>query len=104
MAAFFSSYNGKPVLIKTSGAAYAGEHSLTFDVNVHLFSMMARQSLSDMHPHLRKMRFQIGFVIQGASEDELPEQLLGCAQVGHLDFAAAPPFTPSKPPKPPLQR
>lgn len=87
-----SKYNGKPVLINKTGSIFRGESYLEMDVNVHAFTMMTRKSLKETHSSLSKMKVLMGFVIQGQEDNELPEQIFGCAYLNCVDFTKAVPF------------
>lgn len=90
-------YNAKPVLVKQSGIISRGVGYMEINVNVHRWGYQARRGLAMLMPSaFSKMVLQIGFLVEGRVDEELPEQLLGCVQVDHptLDAAEAWPPTP----------
>jgi hypothetical protein len=89
-----SKLSGKPVLTRATGTtiiAPSGDY-MEFDINVHNFSALARKSLQSAQGYVAQMEQQVGFVIQGTQDDELPEQMLGVARVHLTDFRKARPF------------
>jgi hypothetical protein len=85
-------YNGKPVLIKNSGTLYKGKDYMEMDINVHLFSMITRKTLHGLQSSFAKMELKIGFVIQGAKDEELPEQMIGAVSIHSSDFTKCTPL------------
>jgi hypothetical protein len=58
-------YNAKPVLIRRTGTLYRGQNHLEFDVHVHKFANLAKQSIHMISSRCGEMFMQIGFVIEG---------------------------------------
>jgi len=83
-------YNGKPVLINKSGAFFRRENYIEHSVNVHLFAYLAKKALYSIQPRFPKMRLNVGFVIEGRDDDELPECMLGVGKCLYMDPAKAP--------------
>jgi len=84
-----SKYNGKPVLIKKTGTVHRGPNNayIEMDVNIHNFSYPCRQALtSTLKPMFKEMIMRVGFVIEGQDDSELPECLLGNAELRGLDL------------------
>jgi len=84
-----SKYNGKPVLIKKTGTVHRGPQNayIEMDVNIHNFSYPCRQALtSTLKPMFKEMIMRVGFVIEGQDDSELPECLLGNAELRGLDL------------------
>jgi hypothetical protein len=79
-------YNGKPVIINKTGTLHQGDGYLEMDINIHQFSVLARKTLKSLQPKVPDMKLRIGFVIEGHEDDELPEQMLGCADISGLNF------------------
>lgn len=75
------SYNAKPVLIRRTGTFYKGKNHAEFDVHVHKFANLAKQSIHMISSRCGEMFMQIGFVIEGRENDELPETLFGCVGI-----------------------
>ena len=88
IGSFLETYNGKPVLIK-NGTIHRGDNYFELDVNVHTWGMLARKTLKKMQPQLKRTRAHVGFVIEGISDDELPEQILACCQLNDCNFLPA---------------
>ena len=89
-----SGYNGKPVLVTKSarlGFVPSKESCeiLEIEFDVRLWSILARKSLYSLREKLKDARCQIGMLIEGKSDDELPEQLLGCFGIHFLDMQEA---------------
>ena len=85
-----SGYNGKPVLVTKS----AKLHSLSSEVfeiefDIRQWSILARKSLHSLQAKLKEARCQFGMLIEGKSDEELPEQLLGCYRIHFIDIHEA---------------
>jgi hypothetical protein len=59
-------------------------------------SSAARGILSVTRTYTRVLTIDLGFVVQGNSGDELPEQMLVGARLHGIDPLTAPPYPPSK--------
>lgn len=71
-------YNGKPCLITKSGSVVrdpSGEW-VEIGIDVRRFSTLARNMLVNFRSFLPKARVHVAFLIQGVSNEELPEGLL----------------------------
>ena len=75
------SYNGKPILIRKTGTIFRGENYLEKDIHVHKFANMAKQSIFVLSSRCSKLFMQIGFVIEGRENNELPETLFACVGI-----------------------
>ncbi len=82
-------YNGKPILI------YGREGSMRFDrerqileldVNAHNFSYFGRRALYSTYHKFREALVSVGFVIEGRTNDELPEHIVGTALFRKVDL------------------
>lgn len=81
-----TAYNGKPVLINKSGTLSSPRDGLMqLNINVWMFAYVARKALCGMHEKLKKMSLNVGFTIEGRSDDELPECLLGSCSLNGID-------------------
>jgi hypothetical protein len=95
MPAWISKYNGKPFLIKRPGTTgFIFEHPelscLEFDVSLHPFPYIAKQAICFMkESYFKKVLVSFGFVIEGKSDDQLPECVIGCMQLCYPDPAHA---------------
>jgi hypothetical protein len=78
------SYNAKPVLIRRTGSVFRGVGSsryLEIDIHVHKFANLAKKSIHALSSRCGLMYMQIGFVIEGRTDEELPETLFACVGV-----------------------
>jgi len=77
------SYNAKPVLIRRTGSLTRGPSNsyLEMDIHVHKFAAVAKRSIHLLSSRCGLMYMQIGFVIEGREEEELPETLFACVGV-----------------------
>lgn len=85
-------FNGKPILIKKSGALHRGRPDgayMEMDVNVFKFTYATRACLAAMKDRMAAMVIRCGFTIEGRDDDELPEVLLGCANLNGVNLDAA---------------
>lgn len=80
------SYNGTPFLIRTTSTFYRGKNYFEVDVDVHRFGYLSRFGLSNVKDRLKTCVADIGFVIQGNEDEELPEQMLGCCRLFKIDI------------------
>lgn len=72
-------YNSKPVLIRKTGSLIRGKNYLEFDLHVHKFANLAKQTIHAISNRCGLMYMQIGFVVEGRDNKELPETLFACA-------------------------
>ena len=79
-------YNGKPVLITESGQCRKGVlkgtgggkvHYLEMVADVNRWGFLAKKGFVTLLPKFKELRLDIGFTIEGKSDDELPECMLG---------------------------
>ena len=54
-----------------------GRNYLEIDVNMHQFSFLSRKGMHYMKDKIRDLSFDIGIMIEGRGEEELPEQVGG---------------------------
>jgi hypothetical protein len=88
-----ANWNAKPILIRKTGTLFRGNNSkyMEFDMHVHKFDNLAKKSIHYMTAMCSSMYMQIGFVIEGIKDDELPEVLFGacainCPQESRSEF------------------
>lgn len=77
-------WNAKPVLIRRTGSLYRGNGYMEFDIHVHKFDNLAKTMIHQLSSRVGQMYMNIGFVIEGRSDDELPECLFGCVGVNKM--------------------
>lgn len=84
------SYNGQPILTRPQHRFYSGDGYFEVDVDAHEFNYLARKGLSGVTDHMCHMIVDFGFVVEGHSDDELPETIIGCVRLSKLDLKDAP--------------
>jgi hypothetical protein len=83
-------YNAKPFLARTSSTFYyESQRIFAADIDVHLFGYPARKGLAHLRDSVQSVIYDIGFVIEGDKDDELPEQILLCTRISKLGKDAA---------------
>ena len=84
-------FNGKPVIVFKTGAFSFDPAESVYEcgVAVHEFPFMVKSSLAVLRSKVKLASLRAAFVVQGESDDELPERLLGCAAVRGLDLERA---------------
>lgn len=82
-------FNGKPVIFFKCAKIFQGEDYLEIDLLVHSFPYHAKSILNMLRSHIPDIHLLAGFVIQGETDDELPETLLGGAEAKGIDFKKA---------------
>jgi hypothetical protein len=84
-------YNGKPFLIKRPGLTgflynHPDQSTMEFDVSLHPFPYLAKQAICYLKDNFfKKAVIAFGFVIEGRSDEELPECVLGTVQLCYPD-------------------
>eukprot|EP00929_Paragymnodinium_shiwhaense_P015017 TRINITY_DN123015_c0_g1_i1.p1 TRINITY_DN123015_c0_g1~~TRINITY_DN123015_c0_g1_i1.p1 ORF type:complete len:479 (+),score=86.55 TRINITY_DN123015_c0_g1_i1:142-1578(+) len=90
LASTVKSYNGKPCLVTKSGAVFkdpkCGEW-MEIDVDVRLFSALARQSLVSLRHLMPKASIHVGFTIQANEEHEMPEGIVCDMHVHNMNLS-----------------
>merc|ERR1712187_76948 len=84
--------NATPVLITKSGRLHKdplGEW-LEVDVDIRCWSYAARHALLNLRDCLPLARMQVGFLIQGCEDDDLPEGMVGVFRIHNLDLLNSP--------------
>lgn len=81
MPSAITTYNAKPVLIRRTGSLVRGSNYLEMDIHVHKFNNVAKQCIHTVSTRCGLMYMQIGFVIEGRDDKELPETIFGCVGV-----------------------
>ncbi len=60
---------------------FKGPNYVEYDVNVYNFGVIARKGFNDYSSVLKDIDINVGFVIQGGPDHEMPENILGCARI-----------------------
>ncbi|RHZ39669.1 hypothetical protein DYB26_014766, partial [Aphanomyces astaci] len=81
--------NGTPVLTRPQHRMYHTPAYTEVDVDVHVFSLVARTGIHALVDKTAGMLIDVAFVLQGESEDELPEQVLGVCRLVRVDLSKA---------------
>jgi len=78
-------YNGRPFLARTSSTFYhePGKY-FAADIDAHIFGYPARQGLSYVKGTIQTAIYDVAFVIEGKTNDELPEQILACCRISKM--------------------
>lgn len=85
-----ASHNSTPVLTRPQHRIYHFDGGSTeIVVDIHSFSYIARRGIHLLLDKTSKLVIDIGFVLQGETDDELPEQILGCCRLDHADVQHA---------------
>lgn len=89
-----SGYNGKPVLVtKSCQMSYWPSQTecevLEVEYDVRQWSILARKTLHSLRDKFKDAKCQLGLVVEGKTDEELPEQLLGCFRINFLDIMEA---------------
>ena len=80
----------KPVIIHNHGnfREINGIPMITIDMNIFNFSSEVTEE--NIKKRFDNCRFNVGFVIQGNTQDELPERIVGCVQFNKLNLDTSP--------------
>ncbi|ETV92209.1 hypothetical protein H310_13442 [Aphanomyces invadans] len=81
--------NATPVLTRPQHRIYHTPTYTEVDVDVHIFSLVARTGIHALIDKTASMLIDVAFVLQGESEAELPEQILGVCRLVRIDLAKA---------------
>jgi hypothetical protein len=86
-------YNATPFLIHDGeGEYFKGDGYFEMDIDVHKFSTLARNGFYHLKHMMNLMRNDYAFVIEGRTDDELPEQLLTTVQMFDVHTMTSPQF------------
>jgi hypothetical protein len=88
-------FNGKPVLTRPQHSFFKGTTDkgvpyFELDLDVHIFNSLARRGFYSMMSSMAKVVLDIGVVLEGKSDDELPENMLGCIRYSMVDLDKQP--------------
>ena len=83
--AAIAAYNAKPVMIKKSGSIYRGSSYLEVNINIHKWPTYVQKCIQYMYSQSTLMYLQVGFVIEGRDDEDLPEAIFGCVAVNRPD-------------------
>ncbi|KAG2773735.1 hypothetical protein PC129_g1066 [Phytophthora cactorum] len=84
------SHNATPVLTRPQHRIYHFKDGTTeIVVDVHAFSYIARRGIHSLIDKTSRLVIDVAFVIQGETEEELPEQVLGCCRLDRVNVQKA---------------
>lgn len=83
-------FNGKPVLIRKSAELYLGASYVEIDVFVDRFSFLAKRGLHSVKPQVKHADIELAFLLQATADADLPERVLACVRIPHLEWEALP--------------
>lgn len=98
LPSFITSYNSKPVLIRTTGSLVRSVTTdvlsnecnfLEMDINIHSFGSLPKKALEVMFTRFHQMQISMGFCIESRDEKEMPEVLFGCARLNMPTHSSA---------------
>lgn len=81
-------FNGKPVLVERETRRHGNslvQNVVELAVDIRGFNPVARTMLWRLREQVRKADLQIGLTVQGVTDDELPEQLIGAFRLRGFD-------------------
>jgi hypothetical protein len=94
LSSWILKYNGKPAMITKSntmtrfqGRTVQGKpvDVVECDVDLRVWNLLFRQGVNSVFPILNKLSFALALVIEGETDDELPEQVLAGVQLNYID-------------------
>lgn len=87
------SVSGKPVILSHGLEVYYYQGPTYLEAVVDVSSdRIAKNVTALCRSHSTSLKANMGYVVEGLTEEELPEVLLGCVQYDHLDLAFATPI------------
>ncbi|KAF0699273.1 Aste57867_10147 [Aphanomyces stellatus] len=81
--------NATPVLTRPQHRIYHRDKYTEVDVDVHIFSLIARSGINALIDKTSNMIIDVCFVLQGDNDAELPEHILGVSRLVRMDLAKA---------------
>ncbi|RLN92702.1 hypothetical protein BBJ28_00021090 [Nothophytophthora sp. Chile5] len=85
-----TSHNATPVLTRPQHRIYHfRDGSTEMVVDIHAFSYIARRGIHLLLDKTTRLVIDVAFVIQGETDEELPEQVLGCCRLDRVDVQKA---------------
>lgn len=87
----FRQFNNKPVLLTATAtvSTHRLPEVLEIDYDVRQWVYPARTALVNYHHRAREAELEIAYLVEGKTDDELPEQILGCFTLVDMDIMAA---------------
>jgi len=89
-----SSWNGQPFYSGPAYQSFGNDKScLECDIDLHKFSDLDTSTAYGFINCLKESVMDLFFVVEGETDDELPEKVLGCARLNNIDLSAAKPVS-----------
>ncbi|CBJ31520.1 conserved unknown protein [Ectocarpus siliculosus] len=80
-------FSGKPILLYGKESSMVkGPGYVELDLNAHAFSYVGRKGLYVTLEKWKRAVFRIGFLLEGRTDEEQPEHILGCGVFHGLDL------------------
>jgi len=84
--ALVTQYNAKPFMTgPRCHTMIPGENYLEVDVDVHRFCYLARKGAYGLMDGMHKSVIDFALVVEAQSDEEMPEQVLGCCRMSKID-------------------
>jgi len=85
-------YNGTPTLITRSGCTYRDPDGewLEIDIDVRYWAYAARNALYYLRGCMPDAIIHLGFLVQAAEDEDLPEGIIGACRIHGLDILECP--------------
>ena len=80
-------YDSKSLSLSKTGSVCKGPNYLEIDINTHSFGGLSGRGYQSMFEYLTDMYTQVGFAVEGKSDDELPEVLCACVGFNKIDIS-----------------
>jgi len=85
-----NAFFGKPMLLRDCQKCYVTDNGICIvEVKGYDFSYIARKTLDSMLTRVPSLIYDFGFLIEGTTDDQLPEQVLISARVNKCPFEMA---------------
>ena len=78
-------YNGTPVLLRPEHKVVITNEVFSLDFNSHEFTFLTRKTMFAVKEIIPDFCIDMGLVIQGNDDSELPENILLCGRFNHLN-------------------
>lgn len=87
----FHGFNNKPALVTNSAKVVQSllPEVVEVDFDVRQWVYLARSTLARYHQRAKDVEFNAAYLVEGKSDDELPEQVLGCMTIWSMDILSA---------------
>jgi len=84
---YINGYNAKPWLSRNADMfKFKGKDYYEVDLDIHVYNYLGLNVIYRLKPYLSKLVFDIGFTVQSEKDDEMPETLLGCGRLSHINY------------------